>query len=83
MSTSALNIPAPKKTHKSTKGTPPARTQAPKNLETAASEELKDLNFKVPASFKKEFQQLALDEGKKGKELLMDMFAYYKNRAGD
>lgn len=78
-----LNIPSPKKSKKSTKGAPPTPTQAPKNLETPPSTELRDLNFKVPANFKKEFQQLALDEDKKHKELLMDMFRYYKNRAGD
>jgi hypothetical protein len=77
--TKTLTIPPPKK---NAKGTPPARTETKKNLEIPDSGTLKDLNFKVPEDFKREFKQLALDEGKKGKELLMDIFAYYKNRVG-
>lgn len=64
----------------STKGEPPAKTQTHQNLEKPHTGELKDLNFKVPAEFKKEFQQLALDEDKNGKELLMEMFRFYKNK---
>jgi hypothetical protein len=77
--TNTLNVPAPPK-KKTTKGTPPVRTQTKENLEKPHTGELKDLNFKVPAEFKKEFQQLALDEDKSGKELLMDMFLFYKNK---
>jgi hypothetical protein len=84
MSTSSqLNIPSPKKTKKTTKGAPPAKTQTPKNLKTPHTGELRDFNFKVPLSFKREFQKLALDEDKSYKDLLMEMFEFYKNRAGD
>jgi len=76
-----IKISPPKKSVKSsTKGEPPARTQTHQNLEKPHTGALKDLNFKVPAEFKKEFQQLALDEDKNGKELLMDIFRFYKNR---
>ncbi len=76
-----IKVSPPRKPVKSsTKGEPPARTQTRQNLETPNTGELKDLNFKVPAEFKKEFQQLALDEDKNGKELLMEMFRFYKDR---
>lgn len=75
----SLNVPAPPR-KKTTKGAPPVRTQTKENLEKPHTGELKDLNFKVPAEFKKEFQQLALDEDKSCKELLMDLFAFYKSK---
>ena len=76
-----IKVAPPKKSITSSKkGEPPVRTQTRQNLAKANTGELKDLNFKVPAEFKKEFQQLALDEDKNGKELLMDMFRFYKNR---
>lgn len=80
MESLSINIPSPKKSKKNLKGTPPTRTETPKNLESPPTTEIRDLNFKVSSSFKKEFQQLALDEGKKGKELLMAMFYFYKNK---
>jgi hypothetical protein len=73
-----IKIAPPKKP--SSKGEPPARTQTHQNLETPHGGEIKDLNFKVPAEFKKEFQQLALDEGKRGIELFVEMFHFYKSK---
>jgi len=76
-----IKVAPPKKSVKSSKkGEPPVRTQTRQNLAKSHTGELKDLNFKVPTEFKKEFQQLALDKDKNGKELLMDMFRFYKNR---
>ncbi len=43
------------------KGSPPKEESASRNLTKPTNDELKPLNFKIPASFKKEFKQYALD----------------------
>jgi hypothetical protein len=76
----ALQVPPPPKTKaKTTKGTPPTRVQTKQNLEKPNTGQLKDLNFKIEEDFIREFKQLALDEGKSGKQLLIDIFSYYRD----
>lgn len=71
---------------KKTKGTPPPLESASSNLlkptpaPAAAPEKLKDLNFKVPAQFAKEFKLQAVQEGVSMVDLLRRLFAEYKQQ---
>jgi len=81
------------KLRKKTKGAVPVMEEASNNLTPAVEpvpvrrtptvvvkqqEELKPLNFKVPASFKKEYKQFALDNDLSLVDILKLSFSKYK-----
>jgi len=79
------------KLRKKTKGAVPLIDEASDNLISAEpiitrktpaivkqQEELKPLNFKVPASFKREYKQFALDNDLSLVDILKLSFAHYK-----
>lgn len=67
--------PPPKK---SRKGLPPAELEASTNLHTSEPNDLKPLNFKVPAEFRKAYKAYALDHDMSMVELLVRTFEFYK-----
>ncbi len=70
-------IPGRKKVNR--KGTPPPPDVVEENLKKPGASELKDLNFKVPAEFKKEFKSYAVDRDFPSMvDLLKTCFEYYK-----
>lgn len=60
------------------KGSPPKEEAASRNLTKPTNEELKPLNFKVAANFKKEFKQYAFDHDITMVDLLQKAFEHYK-----
>ena len=56
----------------------PAPIKRTPNIEVRQQEELKPLNFKVPASFKKEYKQFALDNALSLVDILKLSFKKYK-----
>lgn len=60
------------------KGTPPKLEDASQNLTKAPGQELKPLNFKVPADFKHAFKLYALQHDMSMVELLTKSFEHYK-----
>ena len=60
------------------KGTPPPETEASTNLTRTPDEDLKPLNFKVKADFKREFKTYATVNDMSMVKLLQDCFEYYK-----
>jgi hypothetical protein len=62
------------------KGTPPPPQESVDNLRKAPTGELKDLNFKVPVDFKKEFKGYAHENDFASMvELLKTCFEFYKD----
>ena len=68
--------PPPKR--KSRKGEPPPEIEASVNLHVSDPDDLKPLNFKVPAAFKKEYKTYATDRDMSMVELLQRSFELYK-----
>lgn len=66
---------------KTTKGAPPPPSQPSQNLAKPQSSAIVDLNFKVPAEFKREFDVFAAERSLKKKDLLRLMFEHYKRHA--
>ncbi|HHM21114.1 MAG TPA: hypothetical protein ENJ20_03725 [Bacteroidetes bacterium] len=62
------------------KGTPPPDFAAGNNLNRAPDGDLRALNFKVRAEFKREFKTYATSNDMSMVQLLQECFEYYKNR---
>lgn len=60
------------------KGIPPADNETSRNLTRMPDQELRPLNFKVNAEFKREFKAYATQLDKSMVELLQDCFDFYK-----
>ena len=66
---------------KNRKGTPPSSEDTSNNLTNLPTKEVgkrKDLNFKVPSDFKKEFKNFATNNDLTMHDLLIKMFHFYK-----
>ena len=61
------------------KGTPPPDFEASANLTRTPDLDLKPLNFKVKAEFKREFKTYATVNDMSMVQLLQECFEYYKN----
>lgn len=61
------------------KGVPPPPLEASANLSRSPDQELKPLNFKVPAEFKREFKSYATQMDMSMVQLLQDCFEFYRN----
>ena len=61
------------------KGTPPPDFEASTNLNRTPDVDLKPLNFKVNAEFKREFKTYATVNDMSMVKLLQECFEYYKN----
>ena len=72
--------PPPKK--KSGKGEPPKSSETRSNLAKPEPAKLVDLNFKVPAEFRKDFKIAAATQGLKQVELLQEIFEYWSQTKG-
>jgi hypothetical protein len=68
-----------KRPARSTKGAPPPEFEAPTNLVRSSDQELKPMNFKVPAAFKREFKTYATELDMTMVDLLQQCFYFYKN----
>lgn len=68
-----------KRPARSTKGTPPPDFEASTNLSRNSDQELKPMNFKVPAAFKREFKTYATEMDMSMVDLLQQCFYFYKN----
>ena len=60
------------------KGAPPPELEASTNLTRTPNEDLKPLNFKVSAEFKREFKTYAAVNDMSMVQLLQDCFEHYK-----
>lgn len=60
------------------KGAPPSEIEASTNLTRMPDQELRPLNFKVKAEFKREFKAYATQRDKSMVELLQECFDFYK-----
>ncbi len=60
------------------KGAPPPEFEASTNLNRAPDDDLKPLNFKVSADFKRDFKTYATVNDISMVQLLQDCFEYYK-----
>ena len=67
---------------KSRKGAPPPVQQAPANLEKVDPNDLKPMNFKVPAAFHREFKTYAVVHGMSMLDLLREGFELVKQERG-
>ncbi|MFM2312726.1 MAG: hypothetical protein RLZZ04_2002 [Cyanobacteriota bacterium] len=72
--------PPPNK--KSAKGEPPKSSETRSNLTKPEPARLVDLNFKVPAEFRKDFKIAAATHGIKQVELLQEIFEYWSQAKG-
>lgn len=72
--------PPPKK--KTSKGEPPKSSETRSNLVKPEPAKLVDLNFKVPAEFRKDFKIAAATHGIKQVELLQEIFEYWSQAKG-
>jgi hypothetical protein len=63
---------------KRTKGAPPPEFEASTNLSRNPDQELRPLNFKVAASFKREFKSYATEMDTSMVDLLQQCFYYFK-----
>lgn len=61
-----------------TKGAPPAELQASQNLSKSEDYELRPLNFKVPAEFKRDFKSYATQLDISMVDLLQKCFDFYR-----
>lgn len=79
----AIDIPPPSSSFDSgTKGEPPTSTVSRSNLAKPEPNEIVPLNFKVPASFRRDFKHMAADYGITQSELLQRLFAAFRARGG-
>ena len=62
----------------SRKGAPPPEFEASTNLKRTPNEDLRPLNFKVKASFKREFKTYATANDTSMVDLLQRCFEFYK-----
>jgi hypothetical protein len=60
------------------KGAPPPEMVASKNLTRMQDHDLRPMNFKVKAEFKREFKSYATQLDKSMVELLQDCFDFYR-----
>lgn len=72
--------PPPNK--KSSKGEPPQSSETRSNLTKPEPAKLVDLNFKVPAEFRKDFKIAAATHGIKQVELLHEIFESWSQSKG-
>jgi hypothetical protein len=77
-----LDLPAPPQANRSTKGEPPARSAVRDNLSKPEPAASVALNFRVPASFKKDFKLAACEYGIPQSELLRRVFEDFMARKG-
>lgn len=69
--------PPPPPRRQTNKGEPPKSVETRSNLETPQADELANLNFKVPAEFKRDFKIAAAQRGITQVELLQEVFAFW------
>ncbi len=72
--------PPPRK--KSNKGEPPTPQETKANLNKPEPGELANLNFKVPATFKRDFKIAAATYGMNQVELLKEIFEFWSENHG-
>lgn len=77
----ATNLPPPPK-KASTKGEPPAKVETKHNLSKPDLGKVVALNFRVPASFKKDFKIAAASHGITQSDLLQQAFEEWRQRHG-
>ncbi len=68
-----------KRPARSTKGAPPPEFETPTNLSRSGDQEIKPMNFKVPAAFKREFKTYATELDMTMVDLLQQCFYFYKS----
>ena len=78
----ATKTPPPPKKKKSSKGEPPKGKESRSNLTKPEPGKTVDLNFKVPAEFRKNFKIAAATQGIKQVELLYEIFEYWSQSQG-
>lgn len=72
----------PRPPHKSNKGEPPSIDETKSNLEKPDPGEITNLNFKVPAEFKRDFKIAAATYGCTQVELLQRIFKFWTENQG-
>ncbi len=77
----ATKLPPPPR-KRSDKGEPPQPEQMRANLDTPQSHELANLNFKVPAEFKRDFKIAAAHKGISQVDLLQEVFKFWSQHHG-
>lgn len=79
----AIDIPPPAPSlRRSAKGEPPASVASRNNLAKPEPNATVPLNFKVPASFRRDFKHMAADYGVTQSELLQRLFAAFRAKGG-
>ena len=68
-----------KKPSSNRKGAPPPEVEASANLERLPDTEMRPMNFKVSAAFKREFKSYATQMDISMVELLQRCFAFYRD----
>lgn len=74
--------PPPPSRKRPDKGEPPKPEQTRANLDTPQPNELANLNFKVPAEFKRDFKIAAAHKGITQVELLQEIFEFWSQHHG-
>ena len=74
--------PPPPPRKKSNKGEPPNQKEIKANLQKPEPGELANLNFKVPATFKRDFKIAAATYGKTQVDLLQEIFEFWSKHHG-
>lgn len=64
------------------KGEPPQPAQTRSNLDTPPAESAANLNFKVPAAFKRDFKIAAAQKGISQVDLLQEVFEFWSQHQG-
>ena len=64
------------------KGEPPKPEQTRSNLDKPQSDELANLNFKVPSDFKRDFKIAAAQRGITQVNLLQEIFEFWSQHQG-
>lgn len=77
-----LDLPSPPQANRSTKGEPPVRSAVRDNLSKPEPSSSVALNFRVPASFRKDFKLAACEYGIPQSTLLQRMFEEFMARRG-
>ena len=70
--------PPPKTKSRAGKGAPPPETQPSANLHKTPPSRMKDLNFKVPYEFWKEYKMTAMEEGMSMVDYLRKTHEFFK-----
>ena len=73
---------APPPPRKSQKGEPPSPEESKANLNKPEPGELANLNFKVPATFKRDFKIAAATYGMSQVDLLKEIFEFWSSNHG-